>query len=240
MKTAAVITLAALLAWSPMVRAVGVEGDDKAVSRVGLGVGGGVDQVGGYAQDAYPFAEVYEHAEARLGRWLYVGGAASYRQDINNYNYAIDSWRGHHEPAFALQALVGYDGERFHLSAGPWLYGASRRRSHFRARILPYGVLRMRIGTQAGWHGGLQVGDGAPFTVSGGYSARFMLGTPTRGHHRSSVGLYTSLGEKTLGLIGIDEWRSNMPMAWRFGGALGTMIDHPGHIEVAGFCGVVW
>ncbi|MDX2024546.1 MAG: hypothetical protein SF187_30170 [Deltaproteobacteria bacterium] len=221
-------------------RAVGLEGDEAATTRLGAGLAAGVDQVGGYAQDAYPFAEIYGHAETRVGRWLYLAAVGSYRQDINNYNHAVQSWRGQHAPAFALQTLIGYDGRRFHISMGPWAYGASRRRPDFRARVLPYGVLRVRFGQQSHWHGGLQVGDAAPFTASGGYSARFMMGAPAFGAHRGSAGIYTSIGEKVLGLTAMDEFRVAAATDWRFGGSFGTMISHPGHIELAAFFGFIW
>ena len=221
--------------------AVGVEGQSHATSRVGVGLASGVDQVGGYAQDAYPFAELYGHAETRLGGWVYLGAAGSFRQDLHNYNYALEQWRGERSPGVALQTFVGYDAERFHISVGPWLYGAGRRRPHFRARVLPYGTLRIRFGSLAAWHGGFQLGDAAPFTASGGYGARIMVGSPARRGHQPSAGIFTSIGEKVIGLIAVDELRSSgKSVAWRFGGSLGTMISHPAHVEAAGFCGVVW
>lgn len=241
MRPAAFLAAVLLFFSSHVTWAVGVEGNDNANTRLGLGFAAGADQVGGYAQDVYPFTEVYGHAETRVGRWVYLGAAGSYRQDLNNYNYALKQWRGHQAPAFALQTFVGYDGERFHISIGPWLYGASRRRPDFRARVLPYGVLRLRFGSLATWHGRLQIGDAVPFTAGGGYSARLMLGAPARGAHRGSAGVYTSIGEKVLGVTAMDELRPYAsPVAWRFGGSLGAMMSHPGHVEASAFCGLVW
>lgn len=233
------LAASALLLSSSAAWALGVQGDPAAVSRVGGGIATGVDQVGGYAQDAYPFVELYGHAEARVRRWLYLAAGLSYRQDINDYNHANGRWRDHQSPGLAVQTLIGYDSDAFHISVGPWLYGSSRRRPDFRAGVLPFGLLRIRFGQLAGWHGSFQLGEGAPFTATGGYSARMMLGGPARGMHRLSGGLYTSVGENVAGLIAVDELTSKSSR-YRIGASLGSVMDHIARVEMTAFCGVLW
>jgi hypothetical protein len=236
--------LAAVLGLAPgPAGAVGVEGSAQASRRRGVGVGAGVDQVGGYGQDRHPFVEVYGHAEARVWGRLFVGGALSYRQDADDYNFALERWRGRRAPTVSAQLLVGYDGRSFHLAAGPWLYGSSRARDSFRATLLPFGVLRLRVGQLDRWHFNLRIADGAPFTSEGGaLGARLMVGAPLMGGHRIAGGLYTSIGEKTAGVAVSDEIAGAGPggTALRVGGLLGTDLDHPGRVEITGFAGVVW
>ena len=217
-----------------------MEGAPEANQRFGVGMAMGLDQVGGYAQDAYPFAEVYAQAETRLAGWLYLGASGSYRQDLNNYNHALGGFQDSQAAGLAAQTFIGYDGRGFHISMGPWLYGSSRRRPDFRLRVLPYGVLRLRFGSQSGWHGRVQLGDAAPFTASGGYSARFLLGAPRWRNHQGAAGLYTSIGEKVLGITAMDEVRCSASIGWRFGVSLGAVMDHPGRIEAAVFSGAAW
>jgi hypothetical protein len=236
--------LAAVLTQAPgWAGAVGVEGPSRASVRRGLGLGAGMDQVGGYGQDRHPFVEVYGHLEGRLWRRLFVGGALSYRQDANDYNFALERWRGRQAPAVSAQLLVGYDGQIFHLAAGPWLYGSSRAREDFRATLLPFGVLRLRVGHLDRWHVNLRVADGAPFTSEGGaLGVRLMVGAPVLGRHRPAAGLYTSLGEKTAGLALSDEIAAAGPagLALRVGGLCGTDLDHRSRLEITAFAGLVW
>ena len=106
----------------------------------------------------------------------------------------------------ALQGLVGYDGRSFHISAGSWFYASARDRGRYHAAFLPYGVLRLRVGSLDGWHFNLRLLDGAPFTAEGGGPGlRLHLGLPPRGRHRLAGGVYTSLGEKVVGLSVADE-----------------------------------
>jgi hypothetical protein len=238
------VLLAAGLALTPEgAGAVGVEGSAAAEQRAGLGLGVGLDQVGGYGQDRHPFLEIAGHMEARVWRGLFVGGLLSYRQDADDYNFALERWRGRRAPALAAQLLVGYDGGSFHIAAGPWLYGSSRGRDSFRASLLPFGVLRLRVGNLDRWHVNLRIADGAPFTSEGGaLGARLMVGAPALGRHRLAAGLYTSIGEKAAGLAFSDEIAGAGPggLALRLGGLLGTDLDHGGRPEITAFCGVVW
>jgi hypothetical protein len=237
------LSLAALALAPGPAAAVGVEGAAGAHRRAGVGLGAGVDQVGGYGQDRHPFLEAFGHLEGRVWRGLFLGGLLSYRQDADDYNFALQRWRGRRAPALSAQLLVGYDGGSFHLAAGPWLYGSSRGRDSFRASLLPFGVLRLRVGNLDRWHVNLRVADGAPFTSEGGaLGARLMVGAPARGRHRLAAGLYTSIGEKTVGVALSDEIAGAGPggLALRVGGLLGTDLDHSGRPEVTAFCGLVW
>ena len=67
-------------------------------------------------------------------------------------------------------------------------------------------MLRLRVGSLDGWHFNLRLLDGAPFTAEGGGPGlRLHLGLPPRGRHRLAGGVYTSLGEKVVGLSVTDE-----------------------------------
>lgn len=235
--------LLACLITSSRAHAVGVDGPAEATTRVGGGLGAGMDQVDGYGQDAYPYLEAYLHAETLVWRRLFVGGGLSYRQDAENYNYALDRWRGRRAPGLAAQLLVGYDGPSFHVSVGPWLYGSSRDRDGFRAGVMPFGVLRLRFGNLDRWHVKVQLADGAPFTSAGGsLGLRVMVGAPAIGRHRLAAGLYTSVGDKTVGLAFTDEVAGVGPggTTLRFGALLGTPLDNRGRLELTVFAGLVW
>jgi hypothetical protein len=242
----ALVVLVAL-ARVPAARAVGVEGPADAQNRFGVGLGVGLDQVGGHGRDLYSFSESYLHAETRLWGGLYLAGALSHRRDIASYSYALQRWE-QGESAAAAQALVGYDGRLFHLSAGSWFYASSRDAGRFHAALLPYGVLRVRVGSLDGWHVNLRLLDGAPFTAEGaGPGLRLHLGLPPLGRHRLAGGLYTSLGEKVVGLSVSDEIdlrrtsaRRLQRPSIRLGATLGTDIGHVGRPEISLFGGIVW
>jgi hypothetical protein len=224
--------------------AVGLEGPEDVTHRLGVGTGAGWDQVGGIGRDAYPFAEIFAHGDARVWRWLVVGGAVTARGDLADYNFALGRWRGT-STGLAAQLVVGYDGPAFHLSAGPWLYGDSRDRRGFRPTFSPWGVIRLRAGHLDRWHFNLRILDGAPYTAEGGGTGvRLQLAPPPRGHHRLAGGLYTSLGEKTVGVIFSDEiavggwWSAS---ALRLGAMLGTDVGYFGaRPELTTFAGLVW
>ena len=227
--------------------AVGMEGPAAAQNRFGITLGQGLDQVGGHSRDLYWFGETSLHAEARVLGGLYLGGAVSLRSDRTGYNYALERWR-EGKIGVALQGLLGYDGQSFHISAGPWFYASARDRGRYHAAFLPYGVLRLRVGSLDGWHFNLRLLDGAPFTAEGGGPGlRLHLGLPPWGRHRLAGGVYTSLGEKVVGLSFADEidLRQTSPQrlrrpALRIGGALGTDIGHPGRPEIMLFGGLIW
>jgi hypothetical protein len=220
--------------------AVGLDGPSGSASRVGAGLASGADQVGGFGRDAYPFAELFAHAETRVWRWLVVGGAVSLREDFVDYNYALSRMRSGRSTGLAAQAFVGYDGDRFHLSAGPWIYGDSRSQQAFRIGFLPYGVLRLRVGELDRWHLNLRIADGAPFTAEGaGAAVRLLLGLPPAGGHRLTAGPYFTLGEGAAGISVSDEielWGRTL----RFGGLLGfayaTGFTRP---EITAFVGTL-
>jgi hypothetical protein len=234
--TGARVALAAalLLAGAGTARAVGVEGPAGARNRFGVSLGLGLDQVGGHGRDGYAFSETALHAEARLLGGLYLGGALSHRRDLGEYNYALERWStGSH--GVALQGLVGYDSLSFHISAGSWFYASARDRGRYHAAFLPYGVLRLRVGSLDGWHFNLRLLDGAPFTAEGGGPGlRLHLGLP-------------SLGEKVVGFSVADEidlrqtsrHRLGRP-SLRVGVSLGTDIGHPDRPEVMLFGGLIW
>lgn len=234
--------MAAALGWPAAGEAIGVDGAAAARLRMVGGAGAGVDQVGGYGQDRHLFVEPFVQAEARVWRRLYVGSAVSYRQDGASYDFALEQWRGGGSGALAAHLLVGYDGDGFHLSTGPWLYGAGRDRPRFRAAVLPWGMVRLRVGAQEGWHGSLRIGDGAPFTAGGGaYAVRVLVGSPARGRHRWQVGPYTTLGETTVGVSVSDDISGGFGgRTVRVGGLVGTDMDAPGRVELTGFVGLVW
>jgi hypothetical protein len=222
--------------------AVGLEGPAGAERRVGAGLALGVDQVGGFLRDAYPFLEVYGHADVRVWGGLVLGGAVSVRQDVAGYSFAVERWSGPKAPALAAQLLVGYDGEGFHLSVGPSLLSESRA-GRLRVGLLPYGVLRLRVGSLDGWHLNLRTLDGAPFTAEGGAAGlRLMVGAPEVRGHRLAAGLYSSLGENTLGLALSDELAlGEGATRLRLGGLLGTDLAHfAGRPEVTLFAGLVF
>jgi hypothetical protein len=224
--------------------ALGLDGPEGAVRRVSANVGAGLDRVGGYGQSTYSFLEVSASDEEVVWKRLVVGGSFSLREDMGDYNDALHTWRGQRSTGAAAQLFVGYDGPAFHVSAGPWLYGASRDRPQFRARVLPYGFLRLRFGHQDRWHFKVRIADGAPFTAEGaGLGLRLMLGAPVWRGHRLSGGLYTSIGEKTLGLTWTDEMAARGPAgtALRWGGLLGCDLDQGGsRPELTGFVGLAW
>jgi hypothetical protein len=200
--------------------------------------------VGGIGRDAYPFAETFAHGDVRVWRWLVVGGGVTMRGDLGDYNFALARWRGR-SAGLAAQVAVGYDGPAFHLSAGSWLYGDGRDGREFRATFLPWGVIRLRAGHLDRWHFNLRFLDGAPYTAEGGGTGvRLQLGAPPRGRHRLAGGLYTSLGEKTVGVIFSDEitvgaWLS--ASALRLGAMLGTDLGYLGaRPELTTFAGLVW
>lgn len=243
-------TRLALLAWwlalaSPMpAAAVGLDGPADASRRLKFSLGAGADRVSGYGQDTYPFAEIAAAGEAVVWRRLSLGGALSMRWDLGDYNDALGRWRGGQRAAIAAQLFVGFDGPRFHLSVGPWLYGTKRQRPDFRLAVLPYGVLRMRIGHLDRWHFNLHVLDGAPFTAEGAaFGVRLMLGAPVWGRHRPNGGVYTTIGENTLGLAVTDEIAGAGPYgtALRVGGLLGTDLERAAtRPELTLFAGLAW
>jgi hypothetical protein len=110
--------------------------------------------------------------------------------------------------------------------------------------VLPYGFVRARFGRSDGWHVNVRVADGTPFTAGGGGLAfRLMLGAPEWRGHRLTGGLYTSIGEKTLGLTWSDERPDLGPAgtAVRWGGLLGCDLDQGvTRPELSGFVGLVW
>ena len=241
------LATALLLAGAGTARAVGVEGPTDARNRFGVSLGLGLDQVGGHGRDVYAFSETALHAEARLLGGLYLGGALSHRRDLGEYNYALERWRTGSN-GVAIQGLVGYDSRSFHISAGSWFYASARDRGRYHAAFLPYGVLRLRVGSLDGWHFNLRLLDGAPFTAEGGGPGlRLHLGPPPRGRHRLAGGVYTSLGEKVVGLSVADEidlrqtsrHRLGRP-SLRVGGSLGTDIGHPDRPEIMLFGGLIW
>ena len=223
--------------------AVGLEGPADADRRVGAGFAVGLDQVGGYLRDAYPFLEVYGHGELRVWRGLVMGGAVSVRQDVADYSHAVERWSGAGVPAVSAQVHVGYDGRSFHLSVGPSLLTEGRAGTRLRFGLLPYGALRIRVGSLDDWHVNLRVMDGAPFTAEGGGAGvRLMVGAPKLGGHRLAAGLYTSLGENTAGLALSDELDlGDGTTRLRIGGMLGTELSaivlRP---EVTFFAGLVY
>lgn len=224
--------------------AIGLDGAAEATRRWSVSVGAGADRVSGYGQNTYPFAELGAAAEAAVWKRLTVGASASVRWDIADRDDALGRWRGGQGAAVAAQLFVGYDGPRFHLSVGPWLYGSGRRRPEFRTSVLPYGVVRLRVGHLDRWHVTLHVADGTPFTAEGGaLGARLLLGAPVWGRHRLKAGVYTTLGEKTAGLAASDEIAALGPWgtALRLGGLLGTDLEKPGtRPELTVFAGLVW
>lgn len=223
--------------------AVGLEGAEDADLRLGVGLGAGWDQVGGIGRDAYPFVEMFAHGDARLWRRLAVGGSVTVRGDLADYNFALARWRGR-SGGLAGHLAVGYDGPAFHFSAGPWIYGDGRDGRDFRAAFLPWGVIRLRAGHLDRWHFNLRILDGAPYTAEGGGTGvRVQLAAPPRGRHRLAGGLYTSLGEKTVGITFSDEITGGGcgEPGWRIGGMLGTDYGYfAARPEVMVFAGLVW
>ena len=241
--------VAGLLLWAaldvpPAAHAVGLDGPEGVDRRLTVSVGAGADRVSGYGQDTYPFVEASVSGEALVWKRLVVGAAFTARQDLDDYNDALGRWQGDRSPGIAAQVLLGYDGPAFHVSLGPWLYGSKRDRPEFRAAILPYGVLRLRFGHLDRWHFNVRIADGAPFTAEGaGLGVRLMVAAPPWRRHRPSAGLYTSIGEKTLGLALTDELAGAGPRgtALRWGALLGTDLERVGRRpELAGFVGLVW
>jgi len=230
--------------WSPA-EAVGLDGPAGADRRWSLSLGGGADRVSGYGHETYPFVEASASAEALVWRRWVLGGAVSIRRDLNDYDDALGRWRGTQSFALVAQLFAGYDGERFHVSLGPWAYGARRDRPDFRAAVLPYGVLRLRFGSQDRWHFNFRIADGSPFTSSGGALAvRAMVGAPPHGRHRPSAGLYSTLGENTLGLTFEDDVSGAGPRgtSLRAGGLLGVDLERlsGSRGELTGFVGLAW
>jgi len=230
--------------------AVGLDGSGLVDQRATVGVGTGIDRVAGYGADAYPFAEVGGSYESVVWKRLVLGAAATFRQDLDDHSDVLGRWRHERSPAIAAQAWIGYDGPGFHVSVGPWLYGASRERPRFLATVLPYGVLRLRFGHQDAWHFNVHLGDGAPFTAEGGaFALRLTLGLPASGRHRMSGGLYTTVGENIAGLTFTDEIADGLAggpvvgtrrRTFRWGGMVGTAYGDLSRVEVTGFVGCVW
>jgi len=233
----------ALLAEPSPSHAVGLDGPAEAQERWGAGVGVGWDHVGGLGRDGYGFLELYAHGDARVWRRLVLGAAVSVRRDLFNHNYALDRLRGG-ASGVAAQLFVGYDGERFHLSVGPWLYGDDRDGRRFRATVVPYGALRLRIGSSDRWHVRFGLVEGRAYTAEGaGTAARLLVGAPPRGRHRVAAGLYTSIGENTAGIAIADEiaaiGREGSHVRW--GALIGSDVTHLGsRPEVTAFCGLVY
>ena len=237
-----VLAVALLLAASPA-HAVGLSGEATADQRYEAALGSGVDHVGGYGRDSYPFVELGATAEVRVLRHLDIGAIAGYRQDLDDYNYTLEHWRHRQSPALALRLFAGYDGPRFHVSLGPSLYGARRDREHFRLTGLPLTVLRLRVGSQDGWHFRFRLGDTVATTAEGGFlGLRAMMGAPPRGSHRVSAGLYTTLGENVAGLVADDEIAGKLLFgrALRWGACLGFDVVHLARAEATIFVGLVF
>jgi hypothetical protein len=223
--------------------ATGVAGEAAADRRIEVALGAGLDQVGGYGRDTYPFVEIGTAIEARFFRHLGAGLLAGYRQDLEDYNFALAGWRHRQSPGLALRGFAGYDGPRFHLSVGPSLYGARRDRERFRVTFLPLTVVRLRVGSQDGWRFLFRLGDGVATTAEGGFlGLRALVGTPPRGRHRPSGGLYTTVGENVVGLTADDEiaGRGRLGRALRLGGCLGLDLVHPGRLEGTAFAGLLF
>ena len=198
--------LAALALRTTSAGAVGLEGAGAADRRIGVGVGTGWDQVAGIGRDAYPFVELYAHADLRLPVGLALGAALGLRRDLADYNFALARWR-HGSNGIDAQLAIGYDGPAFHLSVGPALVGDSRNSSAFQVGILPLGTLRLRVGHQDGWNVGLRLLQNLPGAAGGGaISARLDFGLRPTGLHRLRAGLYTSAAEATAGLAASDEF----------------------------------
>jgi len=236
-----------LVVWLSLVPAAalatGVAGEAAADRRMEAALGAGLDHVGGYGRDSYPFVEIGAAAEGRFFRHLAAGFIAGYRQDLDDYNFALAEWRHRRSPAVALRAFAGYDGPRLHVSIGPSLYGARRDRKHFRLTGLPLTVLRLRVGDQDGWRFLFRMGDSVATTAEGGFlGLRAMLGAPPRGSHRASAGLYTTLGENVLGLVAEDEIASRLRLgrALRLGGGLGLDLLHLARLEATIFAALVF
>jgi hypothetical protein len=198
--------------------AVGLEGDAGANRRIGVGVGTGWDQVAGVGRDAYPFVELYAHADWRLPAGLALGAAVGLRRDLADYNFALGRWR-HGSSGLEAQIAIGYDGRAFHLSVGPALVGDNRTTAAFQVGLLPIGTLRLRVGPQDGWNVGLRLIEAVPSAAGGGtIGARLDLGLRPIGLHRLRAGVYASAAEATFGIAASDE----VPLA-----ALGLVSDRP-------------
>lgn len=138
---------------------------------------------------------------------------------------------------------MGYESPAFHVSVGPSWTGHDRGSDRFRAGILPFGVLRLRIGHQDRWHGALRLMDGVPSTAGGGaISLRFELAPPPRGQHRPRFGVYGSAAETTAGISASNEWPVGLPgiTALRVGCLLGTHLRHASRPEFTCAAGVVF
>ncbi len=235
---------AAMMAMPGAAHAVGIEGDEASSRRAQVGVGTGWDQVGGYGQDGYAFAEIGGEYEARIWKRLTLRGAASLRQDLANYNQALQDWRQSHTAAVAAQLTLGWDWPRIHASVGSWIYGAARDRKRFRLGFLPLLVARLRFGHQDGWNVQVRLVDGSPFTAEGAAALRVMLALAPRGRHRIASGLYTTLGEKVIGPTAIDEIL--LPRPWmgakaiRVGASVGTDWSYATRFELLLHGGLVF
>jgi hypothetical protein len=200
-----IVMAAGLIARAAPAAAVGLEGDAAAACRVGAGIGMGWDQVAGVGRDAYPFLEPYVHGDWRFIHGLAVGGGLSLRRDLANYDFALGRWR-RGATAVDAQIAFGYDGPRFHLSAGPALAGDNRGGDHFQLGLLPLGVLRMRVGHQDRWNAGVRLLQAVPGAATGGAIAlRIDLAPPPIAGHRPRAGLYASIAEATVGVSASDE-----------------------------------
>jgi hypothetical protein len=252
-RSTTVILAAAVVLAPGAARAVGLEGRADQDRRLGAGVATGWDQVGGAGRDAFPFFEAFGHGDMRLHNWLVGGAALSLRRDFADYNFALERWRGG-STGLALQLAVGFESPRFHVSVGPWLLGDDRDGRDFRLYLLPFGVLRLRVGHLDRWHVNVRLIDGAPYTAeAGGTGFRLQICPPPQGRHRLAFGLYTSLGEKVAGLAFTDEMAGLLPEAgwgaWlgrsgstvRVGGLLGTNLGHGvSRPEITLFAGIVY
>jgi hypothetical protein len=205
-RAAIVVWLTVLCLRQASANAVGLEGAATSDRRIGVGVGTGWDQVAGVGRDAYPFVEVYAHADLRLPVGLALGAGLGLRRDLADYNFALARWR-RGSNGIAAQLAIGYDGPKFHLSAGPALVGDDRGTAAFQTGFLPLGTLRLRVGRQDGWNVGLRLLENLPRAAGGGaISARLDVGLPAAGLHRLRAGLYTSAAEATAGLAASDEF----------------------------------
>jgi hypothetical protein len=231
--------------------AVGLEGGAGANRRIGVGLGTGWDQVAGVGRDAYPFVELYAHADWRLPAGLALGGGFGLRRDFADYNFALGRWR-HGSSGIAAQIAIGYDGRAFHLSVGPALVGDDRTTTAFQVGLLPLGTVRLRVGPQDGWNVGLRLIEAIPGAAGGGtIGARLDLGLRPIGLHRLRAGVYASAAEATLGLAASDEFPTAAlglisGGAWprfnavRFACLLGSDVGHLARAELTCSAGLLF
>ena len=115
--------------------AVGLEGAQEALWRVDARTALGWDNVGGYDSAGYGYGEVSGRFELNR-QGLYLGMLLSSRGDYARRDYAIDDGAAFPGWAFVAQPTVGYEGERLHLSIGPWFYAEKRRNPELRLRAI--------------------------------------------------------------------------------------------------------